>query len=369
MNSQATSNVTALRDAMNEAQLDALAIVPGPNLFHLTGVEFHLSERPIVAVLPVGNEDPFIVVPELEASKAAKSRLEFRIVHYNDAEGHSGAYQEATQALQGKRIGVEGRRMRFLETQLLNNAELHNADPIFATVRMSKGDNELTAMRRAVEIAENALKTTVESLTTGVTEREIAAELTLQLLRAGSAPELPFSPIVATGPNGALPHASPGDRTLQPGQLVIIDWGASHDGYFSDITRTFAIAGQDPPERLLAAYEAVRAANAAGRAAAKPGGTGQDVDRATRQVIEDAGFGQYFTHRTGHGLGLECHEEPDMNEGSLVPLAPGMTFTVEPGIYIPDVGGIRIEDDVVITDSGSESLTQLPRELSSIELS
>jgi Xaa-Pro dipeptidase len=225
---------------------------------------------------------------------------------------------------------------------------------------------EITAMRRAVHIAQQALEAMLPVVKPGVTEKKLAAELTLQLLRHGSAGELPFAPLVAAGPNAADPHGFASDRPVEPGDVIIFDWGAAIEGYFSDITRTFAIAGAPVDPQLLRAYQAVQAANQAGKEAAQPGATGQAVDRATRAVIEEAGFGPYFVHRTGHGLGMEIHEEPDMKEGSLVPLEPGMTFTVEPGIYLPGVGGVRIEDDVVITQTGSESLTTLPRALATL---
>ena len=177
---------------------------------------------------------------------------------------------------------------------------------------------------------------------------------------------MPFSPIVATGEHGANPHAVPEDRPLQAGDLVTVDWGATVAGYASDITRCLHVAGAPLHPDLAEAHRIVHAANAAGRAAARPGATGDAVDRATRAVIEDAGLGEYFIHRTGHGLGLETHEEPDMKAGESIPLAPGMTFTVEPGVYIPGLGGCRIEDDVVITADGAESLTTLPREAASV---
>ena len=184
-------------------------------------------------------------------------------------------------------------------------------------------------------------------------------------MRAGSDAEMPFTPIISTGPNSANPHAFPSERKLAQGDLLVIDWGAAYAGYFSDITRTFAIGPVEAEFSRIAAV--VEQANAAGRAAARPGATGGDVDRAARAVIEAAGYGRYFTHRTGHGLGMESHEEPYMRAGNPMLLKPGMTFTVEPGIYLPGRGGVRIEDDMVITESGAESLTELPRSLQTLE--
>jgi Xaa-Pro dipeptidase len=166
---------------------------------------------------------------------------------------------------------------------------------------------------------------------------------------------------VAAGPNSANPHAVPGERRLAFGDLLILDWGASVDGYFSDLTRTFSI-GQ-PEEEFARIAQVVLEANTAARAYSAPGVQAGQIDRAAREVIEKAGYGGYFLHRTGHGLGLEGHEEPFIRTDNPAALAPGMTFTIEPGIYLPGRGGVRIEDNLVITEDGAESLSDLPREL------
>jgi Xaa-Pro dipeptidase len=365
-----TPRLTRLAAAAGRAGLDALAVMPGPNLVYLTGLAFHLSERPVLLFVPADPaRTPALVVPGFESGKVTQSGLAIQAFGYDDVEGPADATAAALASLglAGIRLGVEARRIRFLELDLMSRSrqavQAEAADTVFAGLRMTKDAGELDCMRRAVAFAEKGAAATLGMIRAGVTEREIAAELTLQTIRAGSDAELPFAPIVASGPNGANPHAVPTQRAVQPGDLITLDWGAACEGYFADITRTYALDGAPVADGLLTAYEAVRAANAAGRAAARPGATGQDVDRAARQVIEAAGLGAYFTHRTGHGLGLEGHEEPDMKEGSLVPLAPGMTFTVEPGAYIPGLGGVRIEDDVVVTETGSESLTGMAREL------
>ena len=360
-----------------EAEMDALALMPGPNMVYFTGLSFHLSERPTVAFFPVVGP-AFFIVPAFEAIKLEGLPFEARAFTYDDFAGPRAAFEQAVAALNRYRragdgadeplsLGIEGRRMRFLELDLMSRTghgpRVLDADAAFAELRMRKDAGELARMREAVAIAERALAATLPMVRAGTREKAIAAELVLQTFRAGSGTDLPFTPIVAAGANGASPHAFPTDYVLRPGDLVTIDWGAAAGRYFADITRTYAIAGAPVHPDLVQAYEAVRAANAAGRATVRPGATGQDVDRAARKAIEDAGLGQYFTHRTGHGLGLEGHEEPDMKEGSLMPLAPGMTFTVEPGVYIPGLGGVRIEDDMVVTAEGGESLTTLGREL------
>lgn len=205
-------------------------------------------------------------------------------------------------------------------------------------------------------------ETTEQTIQLTVNVNEFATELVIQLLQNGSDTRLPFSPIVASGVNAANPHHFPTDKEFREGELVIVDWGATHEGYFSDITRTYAI-GNQIDEKLLRAYEAVRLANLAGRSKAVVGVPAGEVDSATRKVIEDLGFGEFFTHRTGHGLGLEIHEEPYIKPDNDFVLQKGMTFTIEPGIYIPGLGGIRIEDDVYLKTSGLVSLTSLPREL------
>jgi len=215
-------------------------------------------------------------------------------------------------------------------------------------------------MKQAVVIAEAALSATLEKISVGMTERQIAGELLIEMMRHG-ATSLPFEPIVLIGPRSALPHGTPGDRPVQPGDLLLFDFGVSVEGYASDITRTFAMGRLD--DELRRVYDVVKRANEAGRQAARPGVEIQEVDRAARQVIVDAGYGQYFTHRAGHGLGLEAHEPPFACEGDATILEPGMTFTVEPGVYLPGKGGVRVEDDVAITQDGCESLTTFDREL------
>ena len=219
-------------------------------------------------------------------------------------------------------------------------------------------------MRRAVQIAQDALEATIPLIKMGMTEKELSAELVVQLLKNGSDPELPFAPIVSGGSNAANPHASPSDRKLQAGDLLVVDWGAADHGYISDLTRTFAVGEVDEEWRRI--HKIVQEANAAGRAAAQPGVPCADVDKAAREVIERAGYGVYFTHRTGHGIGMEGHEEPYMRGDNMQRLEPGMAFTVEPGIYLPDRNGVRIEDNVVITETGADVLSDMPREIRSV---
>jgi Xaa-Pro dipeptidase len=363
-----TSRIERLLAIATNSNLSAIAIVPGPNMHYFTGLQFHLSERPTVAIFAKG-QTPALILPALESDKPDGGPVEFRKFTYTDEQGPAGAFQQACAALNLKNawLGVEGRRMRVLEThyfdEFAEGIKFEMAEALIAKLRMTKDATELGYIRKAIDIAQRALTATLPFVKVGATEREIAGELVAQLYRAGSG-EVPFMPIIASGPNGSLPHAFVTDRKIQNNELITIDWGASAEGYFSDLTRTYAIGEIDP--ELRKAYEAVKGANEAGRAEAGPGKTGQQVDRAARAVIVEAGFGQYFTHRTGHGLGLEGHEEPDMKEGETMPLEPGMTFTVEPGIYLPGKGGVRIEDNVAITETGAETMTTLPRDFTQL---
>jgi len=365
-----------LKAALAHANLDCAAAIAGPNLYYLTGLSFHLSERPTVGFFPL-NGDPVLLAGSLEESKiTAGAPYPVRHFVYTDADGPASAFVKAAQALtrvfaRGKaQMGVEARRMRVMELQFIEEAfaglKVEPAEEIFAGLRMTKDEMEIGHMRQAVQIAERALAAALPQIRVGMTEREVAAELVVQTLRAGSDAELPFAPIVASGPNSALPHAFVTDRALQAGDLVTLDWGAATRGYFADLTRTFVVGGAGDGEvdpELKKIYELVKGANAAAKAAARPGVACASVDAAARKVIAEGGYGEFFTHRVGHGLGLEGHEDPSMHGNNQLRLEAGMTFTVEPGIYLPGKGGARIEDDVVVTADGCESLSTYPREL------
>jgi Xaa-Pro dipeptidase len=362
--------LSRLYNLMSTDGLTALALNPGPTLTYLTGLQFHLMERPTLVIFTPPSA-PVIVLPELESGKLSQSHFDFKVFTYGDNPAKWGdAIQAACQEskLNGKKVAVEPLRLRFMELQYLQSAAPHahfvSGETTLNRLRMQKDQSEVDAMRKAVRIAEQGFMEMVEKARPGMTERELAAQLTMAMLQAGSEPEFPFSPIIASGPNSANPHAVPTDRKLTPGDLVVVDWGAAYEGYFSDLTRTLAIGEVDA--ELIHIANVVAEANRAGRAAAKPGLTAGTVDQAAREVITAAGYGDYFTHRTGHGLGMETHEEPYIFSENKLLLAEGMTFTVEPGIYLPGRGGVRIEDNIAITSTGAETLSSLPRELYSI---
>jgi len=360
-----------MTDLMENTGLAGMAFNPGPTLTYLTGMRFHLMERPTVLLISqVGSAA--MILPALEKGKLpAESEVFKAFVYSDDPATWPLAFSRAGEWLNFSmgEIGLIPTRLRFLELQHLRSAmpEMGFVDGSLAVdaLRMQKGPEEIANMRKAAQIAQTAMRATLRSVRDGMTEKEIANRLIIQLLEAGSEPNLPFPPIVAIGKNSANPHAVPTDRHLKPGDLLLLDWGASFEGYFSDITRTFTFGEVDP--ELTRIGEIVLEANQAGREAGRPGVDAGAVDRAARSIISAAGYGEAFIHRTGHGLGMEAHEAPYIFAENDLILAPGMTFTVEPGIYLEGRGGVRIEDDVVVTAEGLESLTDFPRQVQPIE--
>ncbi|MBN1120192.1 MAG: aminopeptidase P family protein [Anaerolineae bacterium] len=359
-----------LQTQLQASKVDCLALVPGANMTYMTGIDFHLMERPTVAFIPVLGL-PVFVLPSFEVTKLEENHpFDFGSYTYTDAKGPKKAFKQAINALPVlRRLAVEHLSMRVLELRLIQryaeSVKMKNADPFMSTLRRVKDAAEVEAMRTAVQIAEDVLQNVIADLRPGVTERQVASRLKMGLIETGGGKE-PFEPIVLSGSRTALPHGVPSDAEVKAGQPLLIDYGTRSEGYISDITRTFFVGGS-AAGKFHEIYEVVKEANAAGRAAAKPGVTPQEVDRAARQVIENAGYGDYFTHRTGHGVGLDAHEDPYIVEGNLTGLEVGNAFTIEPGIYLPGEFGVRIEDDMVITPAGAESLTTFDRELITID--
>ena len=361
------ARIAKLHQVMEAKGIETITLLPGSSLFFLTGLSFHLLERPVVAFFNL-KHNPLFIIPELERSKVESSSLELDVLDYGeDQASRLEAFDAAGRKLrlEGTRIGIEPLVMRAFELRLLEGAipgaKFIPADDILSSLRLTKDKSEIEAMRKAVKTAEIALKETVAKVKIGISELEIASELVVQVLRAGSEPDLPFNPIVSSGPNSAFVHATPSERVLQLGDLLMIDFGARIKGYISDITRTFAIGKVG--DEIQKIYDVVKEANLTGREAVAPGVKCAEVDRAARSVIENAGYGEYFIHRTGHGIGLEGHESPYISGDNDLTLSEGMTFTIEPALYIPKLGGVRIEDNVVVTADGVECLTSYPREL------
>ena len=239
--------------------------------------------------------------------------------------------------------------------------EMVNGVDLLAGQRSQKDDDELELMRESSRIVDKVVAKLQKFIRPGMKERDVATKIP-DFFEEEGVIQMSFSPIVASGPNGSMPHYSGGERVIGENDIIILDLGGRYKSYCSDTTRTLFTG--TPTEEMKKIYEIVKRSQAAGEAAVKPGATGQDVDRAARQVIIDAGYGEFFFNRVGHGVGLAVHESPYMIEGNDVPLAPGNVFSVEPGIYIPGKFGVRIENLVAVRPDGSgEALNHFTREL------
>jgi len=365
------SRLAAFRENLKNQNYNAAVFMPTANLRYLTNLNFHPGKRLNLTIISANENKPKVILPALEVPGIRDQANELDLYPWADADGPQEAVIQAIANLTGAiTLGIEHVAMRVMELRILeaaashHNIQLHTQDitPLIADMRMVKDADEQENMAEAAKRVETALKSTVDQIHEGMTEQQLARLISDEILNVAEGES--FDSFAAFGPNTANPHHLPGDRPLQQGDLIIIDCGATHNGYSSDITRTFAWG--EPGDKKREIYNTVLKANEAGKSAVKPNATGEDIDRATRSVIASAGYGEYFIHRTGHGLGIDthpCHEAPDLMEGSTTPFAIGTTFTIEPGIYIEGLGGVRIEDDVVITETGCRSFTIFDREL------
>ena len=262
-----------------------------------------------------------------------------------------------------KRVGFESGRVSADELGRWKDSlpcELVAAQGLLDGLRAAKDEEELARMRQAQRITDEAFREILNFIRPGLTEQEVAARLVYELLRRGGR-RVSFAPIVAAGANGSMPHAVPGETVIQPGMFVTMDFGCVYEGYCSDMTRTVAV-GQ-PTDEMERVYHTVLEAQRAGIAAARAGVTGSEVDRAARQVIQQAGYGSFFSHSFGHSLGIEIHESPNASPSEQTVFPAGAVISAEPGIYLPGHFGVRIEDVLVLREGGCEDITQSPKKL------
>jgi Xaa-Pro aminopeptidase len=352
-----------LRPRMTEARCDALLVTDLANVRYLTG--FTGS----AAVLFVGGDQALLVTDGRYRTQAAEQLSGSGVA--SDVELFVGGGAEQRQALVGALSGAASRRLGLEADAVswaaqrrwaaeLRESELIPTSGLVEGLRLVKDEGELARMAHAASVADAALADVLPLLSAGTTEAEMALALD-SAMRRGGAEDRAFETIVASGPNSAKPHARPSHRRMEPGDPVVVDFGAVYDGYRSDMTRTFFV-GHAPSGDMARVLEVVAAAQAAGVAAVGPGVVTGDVDRACRQLVTDAGFGPAFEHGTGHGVGLHVHEAPAVAAGATAILEPGVVVTVEPGVYLAGRGGVRIEDTVVVTDDGCRPLTRFPKE-------
>lgn len=351
----------AAREAA-EAGLAGLLVAPGPDLVWLTGyAPTAATERLTLLVLAAGR-DPVLVVPTLEAPDAAKAAGAPALSLRDWTDGKDPYALAAALLDAGGRFGISDNAwaMHLLSLQkALPGASYASLTQVLPMLRAVKDAAELELMAAAGAAADRAFEEIRRVAFAGRRETEVGADLADLLRRFGHS-QVDFT-IVASGPNGANPHHEVGDRVIEHGDMVVLDFGGLKDGYGSDTSRTVHVG--EPTEEERRVHDLVREAQEAGFRAVRPGVACQEIDRAARAVIADAGYGPYFIHRTGHGIGVTTHEPPYMIEGEEQPLVPGMCFSVEPGVYLPGRFGVRIEDIVTVTEDGGRRLNDTTREL------
>ena len=341
-----------LRDSMQKNNIDAALITREPNILYFTGF------RGGTYLLVPLDEEPTLYVygVDYEAAREELSGIDVKLLRYED--DPNKIISEKVVELGCRSVGfdfLDAKTYEKLGKLLGTAAELREVDEVVWSLRTVKDEEELKLMAEAARLTELGLEAALEALRPGVREYEVAAEAEYAMRRNGA--EGPaFETIVASGPRSAYPHGWSSDRTIREGDLVIIDLGAKHAGYCSDLTRTYVVG--KPTEKQLRLYEAVREAQEKALKAVRAGVEAREVDAEARKTLETHGLSKYFVHGLGHGVGLEIHEPPRLNQASKAKLKAGNVITIEPGVYIPGYGGIRIEDTVLVVEEGAERLTK-----------
>lgn len=350
--------LAALADGITAAHVDGLLVTSPANVRYLSG--FSGSS----ALLFVTQRETLLITDFRYQTQAAEEVGDHARVVIESQSLWTGLWQNLAQLTQVSVAAFESAHLVHRDFQRLLEAgsrwQWRPTIDLVETLRERKDENEIAYIRDAVEAAEDALELTLARISVGMTELEVAGVLESALRQAGS-DGFPFPSIVASGPNAALPHARPTTRRLEKGDFLLLDFGARVSGYCSDITRTFVVGRASAEQREV--YEVVRLANERAVRAVRPGMTGRDADEVARGYIQDRGYGELFGHSLGHGIGLEVHEAPRLAKTAEGPLVEGAVVTVEPGIYRPGWGGVRIEDDVHLGAGGAQVLTRFPREL------
>lgn len=356
--------------AMEEDGLSGMVLVPGPNLFYMTGLRMKLSERPSLCAIEAGGMASFLM-PGFEIVKGEKIaaslldkgvEMEFYTESFSDEEGPGPAFNRVFQG-KGGVWGLEYTAARMLEYSLMKDSmgdlAFADAGSTMKRLRMIKDESEIHSMETACSLCDLGVDMARRLLTPGRRASDIVPEVERWLKEQGAeSVQMAF----ATGADTAVPHAGVSKTRVSEGDIAWTDLCVSVSGYWGDITRTWAVGGHFSKE-LERVYRIVQEGQENARLNARPGMSGAEIDALARDVIVSYGYGDQFIHRTGHGLGLEIHEEPYIVASNHTPLEAGMTFTIEPGIYLPGKGGVRIEDDVVLTADGAKSLTNYPRNL------
>lgn len=349
----------SIRDRLDEYSLDAMLLTNEANRFYASG--FRSTGTDGVAL--VTKDETYYWTDSRYIEAAQQQVKDASIELARPGRGYTALLNEAAERHGLKMIGFEDEYMTVAEFETYRSkvkAEFKGATKLLRRLREVKDAAELEALIAAQRIAERALEEICNDIRVGVTEKEIAAKLTYLMLRYG-AEDMSFDPIVASGANGSKPHAMPSDKPVAAGEFVTMDFGCIYHGYCSDMTRTVAI--RHVTGEMDRVYRTVLDAQRAGIAAARSGVSGADVDAAAREVIRNAGYGEYFGHSFGHGVGVEIHETPNASAVWKEPLPVGAVISAEPGIYLPGRFGVRIEDVIIIKEGGCEDIHRAPKEL------
>lgn len=350
---------------MKENEIEVSFITSSENVFYLSGFFSNPHER-LLALAVFQEEEPFLVCPGMEIHDVKNSGWNHEIIGYSDIDNPWEMIKNAIMkrvrsvgkvSIEKEHMNVE--RYEQLST-LFPKAAIVSAEEKLRMLRMIKDAKELKVIEEACALADYAIEVGCSEIQEGKTELDVLNAVEYALKKKG-VKEMSFSTMVLTGANGASPHGNPGMTKIKKGDLVLFDLGVVVDRYCSDITRTVAYG--DINEKQKEIYDTVLKAQLAAVEASKPGVTAAEVDLTARRIIADAGYGEYFPHRLGHGLGISVHEYPSLTETNQLILEEGMVYTIEPGIYVPNVAGVRIEDDIYITADGAKVLTKFPKEL------
>lgn len=352
------NHLERIRGCLNAAKLDALIITSEPGEYYAVGMKGE-------GLVLVTREQSYYFTDARYIELAKQSVACAQVVMTAPDRPQLALAGEALAARELKRVGIEEQYLTVEEYRKMERAfpaetELVTAGALLTELRGAKDTEELDRMRKAQGITDRVFSEILKDLKPGVTERQIAAQITYLQMRYG-AERNSFDPIVASGPNGSMPHAIPGDKPICQGEFVTMDFGCVYQGYCSDMTRTVAVG--EPSQEMRRVYDAVLQAQLAGIAQARAGVPGCEIHNAAWQVLRNAGYGDYFGHGFGHGLGLEIHEKPNANLSNQEPLPVGAVISAEPGVYLPGQFGVRIEDVLWLTEEGNVNLTQSPKEL------
>nr|WP_295969874.1 Xaa-Pro peptidase family protein [uncultured Bacillus sp.] len=360
-------SLTSFLEWMKQNDIDVSFISSTDNVFYLSGFYCEPNER-LLGLLVFQEHEPILVVPGMEKEEAASSWT-YDIIGFSDIDDPWQLINKAVKKRLSKvfRVAIEKEHMNVERYEAISSifpkASFTSAEEKLRKLRMIKDSSELAALKQACKLADDAIEAGCAEIQEGKTEMDILAAIEYEMKKKGVA-KMSFSTMVLTGSNAASPHGTPGLTKIKKGDLVLFDLGVVVDGYCSDITRTVAYGDINGKQKEI--YETVLKAQSAAIESCKPGMTCAAIDLTARKIITDAGYGDFFPHRLGHGLGISVHEYPSVTEANSLILEPGMVFTIEPGIYVPHVAGVRIEDDVCITENGVEVLTKFPKQLTFI---